>query len=99
MKVSLVRLEIKESIAWVTLDNPPMNALGDATKEDLDRVLDALEEPKSRIPTFSVDRNSRPKRTSFADDDLNRVIRGEIRMSRFRRENESPPFRPLSQQG
>ncbi len=46
---SLVRLEIKEPIAWVTLDNPPMNALGDATKEDLGRVLDALEDEKTKI--------------------------------------------------
>jgi enoyl-CoA hydratase/carnithine racemase len=49
MMASLVRLEIKEPIAWVTLDNPPMNALGDVAKEDLCRVLDALEESKSKI--------------------------------------------------
>jgi enoyl-CoA hydratase/carnithine racemase len=49
MKAPLVRLEIKERIAWVRLDNPPMNALGDEAKEDLDRVLDALEESKSKI--------------------------------------------------
>ena len=49
MKASLVRLELKEPIAWVTLDNPPMNALGDATKEDLSLVLNALEESRSRI--------------------------------------------------
>ena len=26
----------KEPIAWVTIDNPPMNALGDQTKEGLE---------------------------------------------------------------
>ncbi len=49
MNTPLVRLDLKESIAWVRLDNPPMNALGDALKEDLGRVLDALEESKSKI--------------------------------------------------
>ncbi len=49
MKAPLVRLEIKEPIAWVRLDNPPMNALGDTAKEDLDQVLDALDESKSKI--------------------------------------------------
>ncbi len=49
MRASLVRLKIKEPIAWVRLDNPPMNALGDTAKEDLGRVLDVLEESKSKI--------------------------------------------------
>ena len=49
MKAPLVRLELKGPIAWVTLDNPPMNALGDAAKEDLGLVLNALEESKSKI--------------------------------------------------
>ena len=49
MKAPLVKLDLKEPIARVTIDNPPINALGEATKEDLCRVLDALEEAKSRI--------------------------------------------------
>jgi enoyl-CoA hydratase len=49
MSGPLVRFEVKEQIAWVTIDNPPMNALGDNTKEDLGRVMDALEEAKSNI--------------------------------------------------
>jgi len=36
MRAELVKLDIKEPIAWVTIDNPPMNALGDQTKEGLE---------------------------------------------------------------
>jgi enoyl-CoA hydratase len=45
----LVKWEIKGAIAWVTLDNPPMNALGDDAKEALRAAMDALEESISQI--------------------------------------------------
>ena len=43
---ALVKLEVKNRIARVTIDNPPMNALGDQAKGDLGDVLDLLEEKK-----------------------------------------------------
>jgi len=49
MRIELVKLDIKEPIAWVTIDNPPMNALGDQAKEDLGRIFDHLETNKTRI--------------------------------------------------
>jgi enoyl-CoA hydratase/carnithine racemase len=49
MKSELVKLDIKDPIAWVTIDNPPMNALGDQAKEDLGRVFDNIETAKARI--------------------------------------------------
>ena len=39
----LVRAEMKGTVAWVTIDNPPMNALGDQTKEDLRLAFEELE--------------------------------------------------------
>ena len=45
----LATLEIRDKLAWVTIDNPPMNALGDQAKEDLGTVLDRLEELQEEI--------------------------------------------------
>jgi len=49
MRIELVKLDIKEPIAWVTIDNPPMNAFGDQAKEDLGRIFDNLETNKTKI--------------------------------------------------
>lgn len=45
----LVKLEIRGELAWVILDNPPMNALGDKAKFDLGLVLDELEKAVAEL--------------------------------------------------
>jgi enoyl-CoA hydratase/carnithine racemase len=47
------KVEIKEGVAWVTFDFPPVNALGQSILDDLDRLAKALEPDRSvRVVVF-----------------------------------------------
>lgn len=45
----IVTYELDDSIAIVTIDNPPMNAINEQTKEDMEAVFDELNEKIDQI--------------------------------------------------
>jgi methylmalonyl-CoA decarboxylase len=45
----LVHAEVRDSIAWLTIDNPPVNALTSALIDDLSAALDARQPPEIRV--------------------------------------------------
>ena len=49
MGQGLAHYEIKEQVAIVTIDHPPMNALDNATKEDIGKVFLELDEHREEI--------------------------------------------------
>jgi len=46
---SMVLVEIRDSVAWLTLDAPPVNALSMALIDDLSGALDAHQPPEVRV--------------------------------------------------
>jgi len=57
--VSLVQVDIRDSVAWITLANPPVNALSGALMDELSAALHDHRPPEIRAAVIRAARGSK----------------------------------------
>jgi len=57
--VSLIKFEVRDSVAWITLASPPVNALSTALMDELSGALTQHRPPDIRVAVLRAERGSR----------------------------------------